>query len=154
MIQVVLFWFLQDVLQVLMEGWAYVPDIFLFYLMFRSARNAEAEISLIWTAFLGGLLWDFRWSGLFGLSAGIYGGIIGLMCILWKRVPFTGRSHWMLAGFLAAAHGMLSLSRVFFFGVASKEVAFAFAVQLITVFPVILMLAYAFATDGEKRHVR
>ncbi len=107
----------------------------------------------IWTAFLGGLIWDFRWSGLFGLNAGAYGGIFTLVLVLWKRIPFTGRSQWVLMGFLAGAHGVISLSRILFFGIASKEVAFAFIVQLLTVVPVIFILGFVFASHGEKRNV-
>jgi cell shape-determining protein MreD len=148
-----LFWYAQDLLQVLMEGWAFTPDLFLFYLLFRCSKMPEDETTWIWTAFLGGLLWDFRWSGLLGLNAAVYGGLVALFSIFWKRIPFTGRSHWILMGSLAAAHGVLALSRIIFYGIASGEVAFAFVVQLMTAVPVILMVGFVFAAHGEKRNV-
>lgn len=154
MIPAVLSWYLQDMVQVLMEGWGHAPDLFLFYLIFRCARAPEEETTLIWTAFLGGLLWDFRWSGLFGLNAGIFGGILALVSVLWKWIPFTGRSCWILAAFMAGSHAVLLIARTLFFGVGSKEAAFAFAVQLITAVPVILILGFVFAFRGEKRNVR
>ncbi len=153
MIPAALLWYAQDLLQILMEGWAFAPDLFLFYLLFRCAKTPENERTLIWTAFLGGILWDFRWSGLLGLNAAMYGGLLSLFSVFWKRTPFTGRSHWILMGFLAATHGVLTLSRIFFFGIASREVAFAFVVQLLSAVPVILIVGFFFAFHGEKRNV-
>jgi len=152
-IPAVLFWYAQDLLQVLMEGWAFAPDLFLFYLLFRCSKRPEEETTWIWTAFLGGILWDFRWSGLLGLNAALFGGLLALFSIFWKRIPFTGRSHWSLMGVLAAVYGVLVLSRIIFYGIASREVAFAFAVQVMTVVPVIFIVGFVFASHGEKRHV-
>jgi cell shape-determining protein MreD len=148
-----LLWYLQDIVQVLLEGWGFVPDLFLFYLLFRCAKAPEDEPTWIWVAFLGGILWDFRWSGIFGLNAGIYGGLLAFVSAFWKRIPFTGRSHWVLMGFMAGSHGVLTLVRIIFLGVSSKEVAFAFIVQLVTAVPIILVLGFAFASRGEKRNV-
>ncbi|MGC9373330.1 MAG: rod shape-determining protein MreD [Thermovirgaceae bacterium] len=153
MIPAALFWYAQDLLQVLMEGWAFAPDLFLFYLLFRCSKTPEDETTWIWTAFLGGILWDFRWSGLLGLNAAAYGGLLALFSIFWKRIPFTGRSHWIFMGFLAAAHGALALSRIIFYGIASREVAFAFVVQMMTAVPVISIVGFVFASHGEKRNV-
>lgn len=153
MIPAFLLWYVQDIVQVLFEGWGFVPDLFLFYLLFRCSKVPEDETTWICVAFLGGLVWDFRWSGLFGLNAGMYGGLLALVSAFWKRIPFTGRSHWVLMGFMAGSHGVLTLVRIIFLGVPSKEVTFAFIVQLITAVPIILVLGFAFASWGEKRNV-
>jgi cell shape-determining protein MreD len=152
-IPAVLLWYAQDLLQILMEGWAFAPDLCLFYLLFRCSKTPEDETTWIWMAFLGGLLWDFRWSGLLGLNAAVYGGLVALFSVFWKKIPFTGRSHWILMGFLIAAYGALVLSRIIFFGIVSREVAFAFFVQLLATVPVIFFFGFVYVSRGEKRNV-
>jgi len=60
-------WFLQDFVQVFLMGFFIVPNIYLMTLLLMAllpATGKERQIMIIWAAFVGGLIWDFRWTNL------------------------------------------------------------------------------------------
>lgn len=95
MIYMVAVWLLQDFVQVFLMGFFIVPNIFLMMLLLLSllpATRKERQIILIWTAFAGGLLWDFRWTNLPGLTAALNAGLVAASCFLWYKIPAQGRT--------------------------------------------------------------
>ena len=89
----VFFWLLQDFLTVLTFGVMRAPEIFLLSLVYRLlTRNWDTHVSIIWTAFLGGLLWDLRWVGIPGFFALNYVGVVILVLWTWNALPVSGRT--------------------------------------------------------------
>ena len=90
MIYLIATWLLQDFLQVFLMGFFIVPNIFLMLLLLMSllpAVRKEKQIFLIWIAFAGGLIWDFRWTNLPGLTAALNAGLVAGACFLWYKIP-------------------------------------------------------------------
>ena len=88
-------WLLQDFVQLLLMGICMVPDVFLLTALFMALlpdTSKEQQTKLVWAAFIGGLIWDLRWTNLPGLTAAIGGGVIGLACFLWQKTPVQGRT--------------------------------------------------------------
>ena len=88
-------WILQDFLQVFLMGFCIMPDVFLLSLLMIVLSpnvNKEKQVVLIWVAFIGGLLWDLRWTNLPGLTAAINGASVALSCHVWQKIPVQGRS--------------------------------------------------------------
>lgn len=73
-----------------MHGWILAPDVFLMALLFALPLKDHEGGLLLWVAFLGGILWDLRWSGLIGLTGGLY--VMALMGMkgIWELVPPFG----------------------------------------------------------------
>lgn len=99
-----------------MHGWIFVPDVFLVALLFAVTLKGRKESLLLWIGFLGGILWDFRWSGLIGLTAGLYVmALIGMKGI-WDLVPPSARGLRMAIGLILGFHFMVGSLRLLFFG--------------------------------------
>ncbi|MDR2180832.1 MAG: hypothetical protein LBP21_11030 [Synergistaceae bacterium] len=87
------FWLAQDLLTVLTSGAMQIPEIFLSCLVYRLlTRDWEVNIFVIWTAFLGGLLWDLRWVGIPGFFALSYVSVVMLVLWVWNALPVSGRT--------------------------------------------------------------
>ena len=65
-------WLLQDLLQVLLLGFCIVPNLYLVYLLTVTVLDfSDDELSskaLLW-AFIGGVLYDLRWTNIPGASS-------------------------------------------------------------------------------------
>ena len=62
-------WLLQDFVQLLLMGICMVPDVFLLTALFMALlpdTTKERQTKLVWAAFIGGLIWDLRWTNLPG----------------------------------------------------------------------------------------
>ena len=95
MILLSLIWLLQDFAQLLLMGICMIPDVFLLTILFIALlpeKSKEEQSKLVWIAFFGGLLWDLRWTNLPGLTSAISGGVIGLACFIWQKLPAIGRT--------------------------------------------------------------
>ncbi|MDR2523369.1 MAG: hypothetical protein LBC93_06685 [Synergistaceae bacterium] len=87
------FWLVQDLLTVLTDGAVRVPEIFLLSLAYHLLeREREVGIPSIWTAFLGGLLWDLRWVGFPGFYALVYVVVVMTVLWAWNLLPAQGRT--------------------------------------------------------------
>ncbi len=122
-------WFLQDLLQVLVHGWIFAPDVFLMALLFALPLKDHEEGLLLWIAFLGGILWDLRWSGLIGLTAGLY--VMALMGMkgIWELVPPSAKGFRMVLGLVLCFHFMVGLLRLLFFEGGGEVLFVQFAGQ-------------------------
>jgi rod shape-determining protein MreD len=93
----VFFWLIQDLLTVLTSGAMQIPEIFLLCLVYRLlTRDWEVNVSVIWTAFFGGLLWDLRWVGIPGFFALSYVSVVMLVLWVWNTLPASGRTHLVI----------------------------------------------------------
>jgi rod shape-determining protein MreD len=92
----VVFWLTQDLLTVLMSGTVRMPEIFLLNLVYRLlADDRDTYVSVIWTAFFGGLLWDLRWVGIpfFTLC---YVVVVMMVMSAWNNLPSSGRTAFVI----------------------------------------------------------
>ena len=89
----VVLWLTQDLFTVLTSGARQVPEIFLLGLVYRlMTGDRDANISLIWTAFAGGLLWDLRWVGIPGFFTLSYVCVVMIAIWVWYTLPSSGRT--------------------------------------------------------------
>jgi rod shape-determining protein MreD len=89
----VAFWLLQDFLTVLTFGTMRIPELFLLYLVYRIlSREWEKNVSVIWAAFLGGLIWDLRWIGIPGFFILSYVSVVMVVLWVWNTLPTSGRT--------------------------------------------------------------
>jgi rod shape-determining protein MreD len=87
------FWILQDLLGVLTAGTLQVSEIFLLSLTYSLlTKDRDAAVGVIWSAFLGGLLWDLRWVGIPGFFTLGYVGVILVVIWVWNALPLSGRT--------------------------------------------------------------
>lgn len=141
-------WILQDFAQLLMMGICMVPDAFmLLVLLFALLPPAEKgrQSRMIWAAFIGGLVWDLRWTNLPGLSAALGGGIIGLACVLWQQIPVQGRSMGTFAMFAVACELLYATIHCFFWTIPSLTAIRLFTVQQLMALPVIILVTWLFS---------
>ena len=125
-----LFWWLfQDLLQVLVHDWILAPDVFLMALLFALPLKDHKGGLLLWVAFLGGILWDLRWSGLIGLTGGLY--VMALMGMkgIWELVPPSAKGFRIVLGLVLGFHFIVGLLRLLFFGGQGEALFVQFAGQ-------------------------
>lgn len=143
----IFWWLLQDLLQVLVHGWIFVPDIFLMALLFAlPLKKNHEEGLLLWIAFFGGILWDLRWSGLIGLTAGLY--LLALMGMkgIWELVPPSAKGFSMVLGLVLGFHFMVGLLRLLFFGGQGGTLFVQFAGQQLGG-ALVVLLAYIYRRE-------
>lgn len=99
-------WFLQDLLQVLLLGFCLVPNLYLTYLllitMLDFSNDELSSEALLW-AFIGGILYDLRWTNVPGASALSWCLCLAVSSIVWQHIPQNTRdyvSHFWLVFFL------------------------------------------------------
>lgn len=153
MTSLIAFWFLQDFVQVFLMGFLVVPNIFLMLLLFMSllpATKKERQIMLIWAAFAGGLIWDFRWTNLPGLTAALNAGIVAASCLMWQKIPAQGRSAVFFAFFLLAS-ALFSGSVHFALWTVSSQVALRqFFVQQLLGVPLVIIFSAIYWKVSER----
>jgi rod shape-determining protein MreD len=92
-----IFWLVQDLLTVLTAGSMRVPEIFLLSLVYRLLTEEwDVNVSVIWMAFLGGVLWDLRWIGLPGFFILNYVSVVMLVLWAWNTLPVSGRTPFVI----------------------------------------------------------
>ncbi len=97
-------WYLQDILQVFGEGHFFAPPLFLVMVLLLMSSERYDHPGLIWFAFLGGVLWDIRWTGLVGMTGGVYAVFATFFSFLWHSMPDTGKNRTVFFTFLMVAH--------------------------------------------------
>lgn len=109
----IFFWLMQDFLAVLTWGTMRVPELFLLSLVYRLlAEDHPDNVSFIWTAFAGGLLWDLRWVGIPGFFALSYVVVIMAVLWFWNAIPLSGRTRSLVFFLLWIAQLFPSLCAV------------------------------------------
>jgi hypothetical protein len=99
-----LFWLGQNLLAVLTARTTRVPEIFMMGLVYRLLTgDRDANVGVIWAAFLGGLLWDLRWVKIPGFFASVYVGAVMMVLWAWNTLPASGRTPGVIFSLFWAA---------------------------------------------------
>lgn len=156
MIAAVIAWLLQDWLQVLVMGFMLVPDLFLLVAVYKIVSGPLDQVSLswwVWFAFLGGIIWDLRWSSSPGMSGLINTAAVGFVYWLWHRTPLGGRSAVLLAALAGGIHFVSGIVHYFAWAVPSREATQMFAVQQLMGIPVLIGICMIYAFRATETHV-
>ena len=149
----IVIWFLQDFVQVFLMGFFIVPNIFLMMLLLMSllpATRKERQIIIIWAAFAGGLIWDFRWTNLPGLTAALNAGLVAASCWVWKKIPAQWRTSVFFA-IIILASVLFSGSVHFALWTVSSQVALRqFFVQQLLGVPLVILFALIYWKVSER----
>lgn len=145
---------LQDLAQVLLMGFCIVPDVFVYSLLFLvllpSSQRMRTEETLIAAAFIGGLIWDFRWTNLPGVTAAANAAIISAASLFWNKIPIQGRNYQMFAAILIAAQIMLAgLHSTMWFDFSAATFRM-FAIQQLLAVPAIIVAVFIYARVTDK----
>jgi len=104
-------WYLQDLLQVAASSGVPVPELFFLFLLLLSVTEEYDLCGMVWIAFVGGLFWDLRWTGLPGFTAGLYGLLLSLVAGTWRLIPVQGRTSSLFGCCALGAHLVIGLMR-------------------------------------------
>lgn len=144
---------LQDFLQVFVMGIFLVPDIFLIcVLLFALARsdNKSKHVTLIWAAFIGGLLWDLRWTNLPGMTAILNGAAVAAASYFWYKAPAQGRTTLLFALFSLLTQILSGVTHYVFWYAETQAALRQFLVQQILCVPMLVILSFIFWKVSES----
>lgn len=144
---------LQDFLQVFVMGIFLVPDIFLIcVLLFALARsdNKSKQVTLIWVAFIGGLLWDLRWTNLPGMTAALNGAAVAAASYFWYKAPVQGRTTLLFAIFSLLTQVLSGITHYVFWYAGTQAALRQFLVQQILCVPMLVILSFIFWKVSES----
>lgn len=137
---VVISWFFQDILQAFLSQSILVPEYFLPFLLYRVFSSEYDSKAFIWIAFGGGILWDLRWTGLPGMSSGIYVSIILLLNWIWSLLPETGRTTLVFVILMWSGSFLVYLSRIFVWDARGYSFYSGFIVQQLCIIPLLILM--------------
>ena len=149
----VLLWMLQDFFQVFVMGIFLVPDIFLLSLIMLAVlhpAHKDRQVMLIWAAFIGGLVWDFRWTNLPGLTAAFNGGAVAAVAYFWYKAPVQGRTTLLFAFYALLVQAASGLVHYVFWNVDTQAAIRQFMVQQLMSVPVLVILCLIFWKASDK----
>lgn len=156
MILPVLVWLLQDIIQVVFMGIFLVPEIFLLALIFASLQpDNERGHNFGWyiaVGFVGGLLWDFRWTNIPGLTAALNGVLLALIFTSWHLIPVQGRNDKTFAACALGAQLISAAVHAMLWTVSSSVAVRLFAIQQLFGIALIILLSFAYK-KAIYRHV-
>ena len=153
MIYLIAVWLLQDFVQVFLMGFFIVPNIFLMMLLLLSllpATRKEKQIILIWAAFAGGLLWDFRWTNLPGLTAALNTGLVSASCFLWYKIPAQGRTVVFFTFILIASILFSGFAHFALWTVPSQVALRQFFVQQLLGVPLVIVFSLIYWKVSDR----
>jgi hypothetical protein len=149
-------WFLQDLAQVLSLGILLVPDFFILTVAYGivSGPLGKERISiLIWLAFAGGVLWDFRWTAALGIS-----GLVNSLAVLaiytaWARTPLAGRGLWLFALLAGMAHLLSGIIHYIAWGTTTQTAVRMFLAQQLLGVPALAVVCAVYLFRLRGSHV-
>lgn len=147
MLTLVFVWLLKDFLQVLAMGIFTVPDFYLMTVMMLtllSNSDKNRQISYIWAAFIGGFLWDLRWTNMPGLTAAAGAAAVSLCCYLWHKAPAQGRSLVLFVVFMTLSQLFIGICYIIFWTAPSQVAYRQITVQMLLTVPVITRISLLF----------
>lgn len=151
-----LVWLGQDLLQVLFMGFLLVPSAFLLLMLFRTAAGiarSQSITSCVWQGFVGGVIWDFRWTGLPGLSAVLNTLAIAFVAWIWWRSPATGRTPLLFAITAGGAHFLVGFAHYLTWDVSNVTALRLFFVQQLIMLPLLILFYIFYAWKVSDTHV-
>lgn len=153
MIMLAVVWLVQDFVQVFVMGLLMAPDIFLLSLLMMALLpgvSRERQISLIWAAFIGGLLWDLRWTNLPGLTAAVNCATVSLSCVLWQKAPVQGRTPVLFAFFAGFSALALGLVHFAFWTIPNQAAIRQLVIQQLMSVPVLALVSFLFWKVSDR----
>ncbi len=146
-------WLLQDFLQVFLMGICIVPDVFLFsavLLALMPNTQKSGQIMFIWAAFIGGLLWDLRWTNLPGLTAAINGASLAVACHVWQKIPAQARTVTLFAILAGGTHILSGIIHFSLWTIPSQAAVRQLTVQQLLAIPVLVVVSLLFWKVSDK----
>ena len=156
MIAAAIAWLMQDFFQVLAMGFMLVPEFFLLVVVYKIVSGPLDPVRItwwIWFAFLGGVLWDLRWSSTPGMGGLINTAAVALVYWVWHRTPLGGRSAMLLAALAGGTHFASGIAHYFAWAVPSRAAAQMFLVQQLLAVPVLIGICMIYAFKATETHV-
>ena len=154
MIPVIFSWYVQDLFQVLLSGKFLVPDLFLVFLIYRMTGDPKDVHSVVWPAFVGGFLWDLRWTALPGFTAAVYSLLAGVCVVVWNQVPDSGRNARLFLVLVLSAQVLAGLVRFISWGSSRGALVGALTFQQFSALPVVIVAALMVAAGVDKDNVQ
>ena len=145
-----LMWFLQDLLQVFLRGWMLIPDFMLMFVCYKSITSNYGLSRMIWIAFVGGLCWDLRWAGILGLNALAYTVALILSFWFWNLMPKNGRTPVILAAVMLMGHLTVAVFRLIILGIPSHYLLYQVALQQSYAVVLSIIFGFVFYKRGDK----
>lgn len=149
-------WLAQNMLQVLFMGILLVPNVFLLLVLFRVARgiaHSKEITACVWQGFIGGILWDFRWTGLPGLSGVLNTLAIAFVAWIWWRNPATGRTPLLFAIVAGGAHLAVGFVHYLTWEVPSAAALRLFSIQQLLMLPFLMLFYILYIWKSPDTHV-
>ena len=146
-------WYMQDFLWILSSGKVLVPEVFLLTLVFLSLYSSEDGVRTVWAAFLGGVLWDLRWTGFPGITSLFYVTTIMVVRWLWYSLPVSGRTISLFGLLLWAANMPVAIGRIYLWGARGLSILQAYLIQQSHIVPLVLLGCAAYAWMRKNRDV-
>jgi len=146
-------WYVQDFLWILSSGKVLVPEVYLLALVFLSMFRTEDGVRTVWAAFIGGVLWDLRWTGLPGATSLLYVTTLMLVRWLWRSIPATGRTISLFGLLLWFSNMPITLARLFLWGARGLSILQAYLVQQSHIVPLVLLGCAAYAWRSKNQDV-
>jgi hypothetical protein len=149
-------WLAQDLLQVLTMGIMLVPEFFLLTVAYGivSGSLSQERISMwIWFSFFGGILWDFRWAALPGMSGLVNVCAVMVVYMVWNRTPLTGRGTFLFAVLGTGIHFMSGIAHYLAWADSSAAAERMFLIQQLLGVPVLALLCMIYAFRKADVHV-
>lgn len=148
-----LIWYVQDFFQVLVMGISIVPNLFLLSLLAGALlqhTQSNKAITFIWIAFLGGLIWDLRWTNLPGLTASINALSVSAAVSFWHKTPSQGRGTVLFGAILFAISVISGFTHYLFWSIPNQAALRQLLVQQIITLPIIALVSIVFMKASEK----
>jgi hypothetical protein len=133
-----------------------VPEFFLLvviYRLFSGPLLPRLIAGWIWFAFLGGVIWDLRWTTSPGISGLINVTALVLVYWIWDRTPIGGRSAPLFAALAGGAHFFSGIAHYFVWDVPSQATLRLFVIQQLLTVPVLTALCMIYAFKVSRTHV-
>ena len=134
-------------------GFFIVPNIYLMLLLMISLLPdtwKEKQIILIWAAFAGGLIWDFRWTNLPGMTAALNAGLVAAACFLWYKIPAQGRTVVFFTFILIASILISGFAHFALWTVPSQVALRQFFVQQLLGVPLVIVFSLIYWKVSDR----
>ena len=114
----ILCWYFQDLAQLVMTQTFLAPEIFIMAVIWHATgADQNSPLKCLCAAIAGGLLMDFRWTGVPGLNGALYALAVLAARMLWFRIPEDSRHMLPYVFINAILCAVLTFARLLFWNV-------------------------------------